>query len=393
MPSKQKSGLYRSKVKIGVDAQGKDVFKWISGKTKRELEDTRREVEEYYISGTGLRGDRLFGEYAEEWYRVRKEPFISASSKNAYRSMLNKHLLPAFGDRNLRSVRFSDLQLFVNQFAGSSSSHIAVLMATVTGVFAAALSEHYLSQSPAIGLRRPEIKPADEKRALTEDERTACVRVCAQHKHGLYLAVMYYLGLRPGEARGLKWGDVDFENDTVHVQRDIDYAAGGKEGALKTASSDRIIPIPYELRVLLARLRGLPNAFLFVGETSGKPLSPATAARRWVYLMDDCGLTAPISKDEELHYARNDVRAKRRAVVTPHAMRHNFITMCWENGLDVLITMKLVGHADYQTTMNIYTHLSESSMEKAKVQLDEMFASNPVKRRENKSCTKVAQTE
>lgn len=95
MPTKQESGLYCTKVKIGVDTNGKDVVQWISDKTKKELEDAKREtVERYYIGGTGLNEDRLFGEYAAGWYHVRKEPFVSASTKHNYRTMLNKHLFP-----------------------------------------------------------------------------------------------------------------------------------------------------------------------------------------------------------------------------------------------------------------------------------------------------------
>ena len=60
MPSKQKSGLYRTKVKIGVDANGKNVYKWISGKTKRELEQRRQDVIATYIEGKQPARDVLF---------------------------------------------------------------------------------------------------------------------------------------------------------------------------------------------------------------------------------------------------------------------------------------------------------------------------------------------
>ena len=55
MPKKQKSGLYRTKIKIGVDAQGKDINKWVSGRTKAELETAKQEARAYYIDGTPKR--------------------------------------------------------------------------------------------------------------------------------------------------------------------------------------------------------------------------------------------------------------------------------------------------------------------------------------------------
>ena len=67
MPKKQKSGLYRTKVKIGVDSNGKDINKWISGSTKAELEQAKQAVIKHYILGIGMQEDQLFGEYAVNW--------------------------------------------------------------------------------------------------------------------------------------------------------------------------------------------------------------------------------------------------------------------------------------------------------------------------------------
>ena len=51
MQKKQKSGLYRTKVKVGTDHTGKPIVKWISGKTQKELEDAKREVIANYVEG------------------------------------------------------------------------------------------------------------------------------------------------------------------------------------------------------------------------------------------------------------------------------------------------------------------------------------------------------
>ena len=80
---------YRSKVKIGVDANGKDIVKYIQGYTREELRQARKAVIAQYITGEALASDRLFGDYASEWYRVKKAPFVSASSQQSYRTALN----------------------------------------------------------------------------------------------------------------------------------------------------------------------------------------------------------------------------------------------------------------------------------------------------------------
>ena len=64
------------------------------------------------------------------------------------------------------------------------------------------------------------------------------------HPEGLFLAVLYYLGLRRGEALGLKWGDFDFDEDQVHIQRDLDYTCStAQDGSLKTEAADRYVNI------------------------------------------------------------------------------------------------------------------------------------------------------
>lgn len=372
MPKKKTS--YRSKVKIGVDADGKPINKWIQGRTRAELHEARERVIAVYITGEALADDRLFGDYASEWYRVRKAPFVSASTRNNYRTALNRHLFPAFGDRNLRAISPMELQEFANKFEGKSKSLITNIIGTLQAVFNAAKQDRIVARNPAEGLQRPKPRPAAERRALTEAERRRMVALFDTHEHGLYLAVMYYTGMRPGEARGLQWGDIDWDANLIHVQRDVDYADRGRAqvGELKTAASDRYLPLAAPLRALLWPRRQLPSAFLFPGQGDA-PLAQVTAKRIWLRLMVDCDLADPIPENEKTCYGPGDIRGKYRPRITPHTLRHNFITMCWEAGIDILLTMKMVGHTDYETTRNIYTHLSRRHLSNAQAQLDSMF--------------------
>lgn len=368
---------YRSKIKVGVDAEGRDIVKWYRGYTRDEFEAAREKIISYYITGDGLEDDRLFGDYASEWFTVRKKPFVSASTANNYRTTLNRHLLPAFGDRKLRAIRAVELQEYVNSFEGMSKSQITNIIGTLDAIFTAAKQDRLIRDNPADGLRRPKAKAPAEKRALTDQERRRVEALFQAHEDGLYLAVLYYTGMRPGEARGLQWGDIDWSADLLHVTRDVDYANGGRAevGALKTAASQRYIPIAAPLRALLWPVRQAPSAFLFPGR-DGKPLAQASAQRMWIRLMIAAGLADPIPEDEQTCYGPGDIRGQYRPRITPHALRHNFITMCWEAGMDIMLTMKLVGHTDYETTRNIYTHLSDRHLTAAQNQLNAMFSGN-----------------
>ena len=62
-----------------------------------------------------------------------------------------------------------------------------------------------------------------------------------------------------------------------------------------------------------------------------------------------------------------------KVTLTPHYFRHNYVTMLYESGIDPLVAMKIVGHTDYQTTANIYTHIKEEMLKKAAVDLEGVF--------------------
>ena len=375
MPKKKTP--YRSKVKIGVDAQGKDIVKYIQGYTRAELDQARKAVITRYITGEAPEADRLFGDYASEWFRVRKEPFISAATRESYRTALNKHLFPVLGNRMLRAITPLELQELLNTFAGKSKSLITSILATLRGVYGAAMADRIVLRDPTERLVRPHATPTAVKPALTADQRAAIAAACASESMGHYLALLYYLGCRPGEARGLMWQDVDWDRDLIHIARDIDYKASGQPGALKNAASDRHVSMPAPLRVILQPLRGLPDTY--IAHAPGgpdKPLSKSSADRLWVRLMAAAGMAAAAPDDGK--FEQYDPRHKLRPMITPHALRHNYITMCWEHGLDPYETMKLVGHASITTTMNIYTHLSEAQMAKTAAKLDDMFAGSRV---------------
>ena len=378
MPKKKKTP-YRSKVKIGVDADGKPINKWIQGRTRTELAEARETVIARYITGEAPEADRLFGDYASEWFRVRKEPFISPSSRESYRTALNKHLFPVLGNRMLRAITPLELQELLNTFAGKSKSLITSILATLRGVYGAAMADRIVLRDPTERLVRPHATPTAVKPALTADQRAAIAAACASESMGHYLALLYYLGCRPGEARGLMWQDVDWDRDLIHIARDIDYKASGQPGALKNAASDRHVPMPAPLRAILQPLRGLPDTYIAHAPSGpDRPLSKSSADRLWLRLMDAAGMTVAPPEDDD-KYEQYDPRHNLRPLITPHALRHNYITMCWEHGFDPYETMKLVGHASIATTMNIYTHLSEAQMSKTAAKLDSMF-SEPVPR-------------
>ena len=367
------SGKIRGKVKIGVDDKGKSIFKYVSAETPRELELAKAAAREHFIYGREVPKDMNFAEFAEQWYTLRKEPFISNSSKSSYKVCFLKYLLPEFGLQNMRAIGANQIQAFVNKFAGKSKSQVNMIMGTLKALFSLAYAQGMIERDPTVALVRPKSSEVMERRPLTKEETINVVNTIETHPEGAFLGVLYYLGVRRGEALGLKWGDFDWKEGQVHIQRDIDYTGPtSREDTLKTKAADRYIPIPRELKNVLYPLREGLNDYVFHTH-GGKPLSQGTYKRMWARLMVACGC---VEWREPKKVSRpKDILCLVKPLLTPHYFRHNYVTLLYESGVDPLIAMKIVGHTDYQTTANIYTHIKEDTLRKATVNMGEVFRS------------------
>ena len=372
MGKKTESGSYRGKVRIGYTSEGKPIDKYISAPTKADLDIALQACKEHYILGRPLPEEKLFYEYAEEWYKLRKEPFISEASRSSYKSCFIRHVIPEFGLQHMKAISSADIQKFVNEFAGTSKSQITLVISILRNIFSTAYAEGLIERDPTVALVRPKPKKKDARRALTDDETARVLEVIDNNPEGLFLAVLYYLGLRRGEALGLKWGDFDFTEDQVHRQRDIDYVySTAQDGELKTEAADRYVPIPPELKEKLLAVRGGADEYVFHTKT-GSPIPHGTFKRMWCRLMFAAGCVE-WRKVKPGTSRPDDILKQIKPTLTPHYFRHNYITMLYESGVDPLMAMKIVGHTDYQTTANIYTHIKEDMLKKATVDLNSVF--------------------
>lgn len=374
MAKKTPTGKFRGKVTIGVDQNGNSIYKYVSAPTRRELENVKAAVREHFIFGRKIPRDQQFCEYAEQWYTLKKEPFISDASRTSYKSCFMKHILPEFGLQQMKAISSAQIQEFVNRYAGTSKSQITMIIGTLKQIFSSAYADGIIERDPSVALIRPKASKKDGRRPLTKEETGRVLEVIRTHPEGMFLAVLYYLGVRRGEALGLKWGDFDFNEDQVHIQRDIDFTGTTAcEGALKTDAADRYVPVPSELKEMLLANREADDAYLFHTK-KGEPFSQGTYKRTWARLMVACNCIE-WREVKEGTSRPNDILKQVKPTITPHFFRHNYVTLLYESGVDPLVAMKIVGHTDYQTTANIYTHLKAETLKKASINMEKVFRS------------------
>ncbi len=127
--------LLRGRVCIGKTPDGKNINKYVTAETEEELEAKKEAIRVEFITGAAIKKDVPLWEYAEEWYRVKKEPHISPATRKSYRTMLTKYILPTFGIRHLRAISAMQLQEFLNGFEGKSKSQITLAKTILEALF------------------------------------------------------------------------------------------------------------------------------------------------------------------------------------------------------------------------------------------------------------------
>ena len=298
-------------------------------------------------------------------YKVRAKPMTET-----YKTKEGQTITRQNGSVEWTAIKRTHSDSWCGQTAGR-------LAASRAQAFGSAFADGIIERDPTVGLVRPKAHKKKERRALTPFETKSVLKTIETHEHGLLLAVLYYTGLRRGEALGLKWSDFDWNDNLVHVQRDIDYmTTKPKEGELKTQAAERYVPIPPALRKLLLPRREFGECYVFHTK-DGSPLPQSSFQRIWLSLMMDAGCVVEREITADTNRAR-DVRKRYKATLTPHYFRHNYVTLLYEAGVDPLVAMKIVGHRDYQTTANIYTHLKEETLKKAAFDMDSVFSGKKI---------------
>lgn len=370
----------RGKVKI----PGVDKPIWVSAFTRSELEEKKRIVRETYIDGVKPR-DMTFHQVVIEWFETIKKPRIKKDGTiNNYRGVINKHILPYFPEEKLcRAIRRADLQTCIDRLKGMNANTITLAMSIIKRSMAYAQSEGVIQRNPAEALIRPLAGDSTEKDSFTDEQVERLFKAANNHPDGILIYILYYFGLRIGEALGLKWGDFDWERNMVHIERQVDMEAKSKSElrSLKTKKSERYIGIPSQVRDYLYERRGLPNVFV-VHQQNGEHHTKGTQRHAWIEMMIDAGfahLKPKYIEDRDAAISLNltppnpRIDSDYEVDFTPHWFRHNYTTILFEGEVDPVTAMRLLGHANFKTTANVYTHVKEKILQKAAVKLDSVF--------------------
>ncbi len=287
---------------------------------------------------------------------------LKASTAATYRSGINKHLLPAFGD--FRSDQLTPAVM--SKWRRSLATRIAagtMARKTFNNIFnqlhvilewARLPAQSFLAHDPLIGQKRFK-RERREAEFCEDDDITALLKAAADAPEGnAIIHLGLFAGLRRGEIFALQWRDIEGGNGEVggriRVRRSL-YA--GEVTTPKTAAGERTVDAPQRVLDVLAAHRAtcpsIGQGFIFRTRT-GAPIDPS-----WWYRET---------------FVEIRKRAKLRPTVSLHSLRHTYASLLIRQGENPKYVSRQLGHASTSFTMDVYGHCFETTSTEAMQRLN-----------------------
>lgn len=267
-------------------------------------------------------------EIAYSHYMPEKRARRRANTCEGYESALRLHVVPRFGDMRIEEITHEDIQEWVDAFSLPGAAEKA--FKTLRQVVRWAMSRFGLRiYDPTRGIELPR-KPKHEPKTLTADEAAETLRGFFGHKEEPTVLLASCLGLRPGEAYGLEWRDIDMRSGAVRIRRTLQEVRGLLHVYLpKTQRSERTVFLPHfalDRLKTVWRDRGKPKGRII---DTRKPSQVARAVRSWA-------------------------KRKNLPKCSMYGRRHTWATVAVEAGASIEAVAMMLGHSSITTTYRYY---------------------------------------
>ncbi len=330
-------GSWHGRVTVGVRDNGKPDRRHVRGKSEAEVTRKVRKLEQDRDAGTVRKPGRPWTveRWLTHWVENIAAPSVSENTIAGYRVAVRVHLIPGLGAHRLDRLEPEHVEKLVQkmQRAGSAPATAHQAYRTLRTALNEAVRRKHITENPVVIAKPPKLVE-EEVEPYSVEQVQQLLTAASSRRNSARWAVALALGLRQGEALGLKWADVDLDQGTLRVRRGRlrpKYAHGcpvpcGRKAGYcrqrvavhadtrdtKSLAGRRPIGLPDELVTILRRHREVQNAeralagslwqeggWVFANET-GHLLNPNTDYHEWKALLRSVGL-----RDARLHDARH----------------------------------------------------------------------------------------
>ncbi len=368
---KRSDGRWEARVVIGYDDKNLPITKNVTAVNKEKclekLEKLKSEIG--IVEHSNVKADMPFSEWMDFWYQQYVKITLKQTTQSEYESLIYKHIIPEIGNIKLNKFTQNDLQQFYSrlkisgrqihteiQGQGLSDRMVRACHTLCRKCFEKAVEENLIRTNPAIGCKLPP-KKAKEMQVLTRDEMQRFIIQAKADGYFELFVLELCTGMRRGEILGLQWDDFNMKTGELHIRRQVVLVNGNIHiSTPKTKSSVRTIIIPPDIVKILAEYKKRINSvWMFPSpKTKDIPLHPASVT----------SILDRLLKRAECKHIRF------------HDLRHTFATNALANGMDVKTLSAIIGHISSETTLNIYTHITDNMQRSAANKIEQGFGRN-----------------
>lgn len=351
---------YREKVKVGVDEFGQPIYNWVSASSKEDLHlEIFKAISKYNDAPVSQATDQqTWEELSDEWFYSFHVSKVRKKTLSKDKCLFTKHVRPAFEGQNVKKITPTKIQNYLEKKSMYCKSQVRDIMSMLKQIFSLAADKDILIKNPMDSklVFNPSKKPDKPRSALSTQDQLDIIsqldklyNVYDRYGDNMnavrFMAFLLFTGLRPCEIYGLKWEDLNLQQCTLQVKRDLVFDCGdGILGDTKTEESKR--EIPFDPRMLSYLKPFQPEGFIIHMTEKGREKEHFTeqaASNMW----------ARIKKHIDIHG------------MTPYMGRHTFATNMNKAGVPIKTAMAMMGHKDERMLLRRYTHVDNEDLTKA----------------------------
>ena len=382
-------GEYRKRIK-GPDGKRISLY----AKTPEELTEKIAAVQREINEETYRRENPTVKEYAEKWLTM-QAPHIRTTTLTDYTSKVKIYLVEPLGGKYMQEVTPDDVKMAITKAASRSASIYRSVQMLYKMIFGSAEESRIIDESPCKNLNPRGGKAPKEKQALTTEQVITLLDAVRGLPPYPFIMLCLYAGLRREEALGLQWDSVVLDGPAPHVTVCRAWHTEHNRPVilpdLKTKAAKRTIPIPPQLVECLKELKQKSTSDFVIANRDGGALSETQWRRVWTYVRTRTvrertyyryvngqkipHTVTPVLGERAAH--NNDVVYSIDFEVTPHQLRHTYITNLLLAGVDIKTVQYLAGHEHAKITLDIYAHLTYNRPKDLISKVNQAFENNP----------------